>query len=213
MAKTTAPLLGFGATGQIGKSQVYATWRGVSYARRHVVPANPQTTEQTKTRSAFTYLSNVYKMGGTELKAPWKAFAQGKPMTDRNALIGVNTKTFRTDSTLVNMLLSPGANGGLVAGSMTTHTGSGTCTIDLAEPTLPTGWTIDKAVVVLLKDEDPKVATSFLSYPGTDLTTPFNVTIAGQPAATYRAFGWFVYTKPDKTKAYGPSINATVVVS
>ena len=33
MAKTTAPLFGFGATGSLAKSIVFASWRGVGYAR------------------------------------------------------------------------------------------------------------------------------------------------------------------------------------
>src|SRR5215467_10281648 len=53
MARTTSPLLSLGASGSIGKSIVFGTWKGLSYARQYVVPQNPKTTAQTATRNCL----------------------------------------------------------------------------------------------------------------------------------------------------------------
>src|SRR3546814_4148752 len=62
MAKTTAPLLSFGADGQIAKTMVYSKWKGIPYVRRHVVPANPQTVAQQLTRTTFSKLREMWKI-------------------------------------------------------------------------------------------------------------------------------------------------------
>lgn len=54
MAKLKAPLLSFGASGQIAKTIVYFPWKGLNVARKHVVPANPNTTDQQTQRGYVT---------------------------------------------------------------------------------------------------------------------------------------------------------------
>lgn len=46
MAKVTGPLQSFGASGQIAKSIVFGSWKGIAWVRRHVIPANPQSSGQ-----------------------------------------------------------------------------------------------------------------------------------------------------------------------
>src|SRR5574337_163774 len=106
MAKVTAPLLGFGANGQIGDTQVYASWRGIQYARRYVVPNNPNTTEQQKTRNAFSYLSSVWKLLAADAIAPWTAFATGKQFLDKNAFFSANLSNLRGASDNTSLMMS-----------------------------------------------------------------------------------------------------------
>ena len=54
MAVVTAPLLSFGARGQLGKAIVHFGWKGLSVVRTYVVPANPQTSGQTTQRGHLT---------------------------------------------------------------------------------------------------------------------------------------------------------------
>ena len=63
MAKTQAPLLSLGARGQIAKTIVASTWKGIKTMRQYVVPANPRTTAQVAHRTLF----------GTNV-ALWKSF-------------------------------------------------------------------------------------------------------------------------------------------
>jgi hypothetical protein len=209
MAKTKSALLGFGASGQIGKSQVYATWRGVPYARRHVIPANPQSTEQTKTRSVFAFLSSVWKVLPTLGQAPWTLFAQGQPLTNRNAFIGKNTKLLRAGTTLADMIMSPGAKGGLSALSLTVTPGANQLTVAFANPAAPTGWTLTAAVACAILEQDPHVDSSFVATVAEDTATHDSVILTGLQAAEYRVFGWLQWTKPDGSTAYGVSINTT----
>ena len=50
MAKLTAPLFSFGASGAIGKSLVFFPWKGINAVRQFVIPANPKTTAQATQR-------------------------------------------------------------------------------------------------------------------------------------------------------------------
>jgi hypothetical protein len=46
MAKVKGPLMSMGASGQLGKTLVFMTWKGIKDVRAHVVPANPKTQGQ-----------------------------------------------------------------------------------------------------------------------------------------------------------------------
>ena len=107
MAKTTAPLLSFGANGQIAKTQVYASWRGVKYSRRYVVPANPRTTAQQLTRTTFAFMREMWKVAPSGLKAPWDAFATGKPFLGLNKFVGENIRVLRSQPDMANFIGSP----------------------------------------------------------------------------------------------------------
>jgi len=50
MAKLKAPLLSFGASGQLAKAVVYFPWKGINAVREYVVPANPKSTAQVAQR-------------------------------------------------------------------------------------------------------------------------------------------------------------------
>ena len=54
MAKPRAPLFGFGASGQLGKSLVYGNWKGIDVAREYVIPANPNSSAQSTQRGKMT---------------------------------------------------------------------------------------------------------------------------------------------------------------
>ena len=54
MAKVKGPLMSMGATGQLGKSLVFMTWKGIKDVRSHVIPSNPQTDGQMAQRTIMT---------------------------------------------------------------------------------------------------------------------------------------------------------------
>src|SRR5438105_2731204 len=156
MAKTTAPLLSFGASGQIAQTQVYSKWKGRSYVRRYTVPANPNTADQQLTRSVFSWLQAVYKFADPLLTAPWDAYAKGLVMTARNAFTKLNLSQLRSASDLTTMLFSPGALGGLPPISITVTGSAGHILVACAEPTsVPTGWTITSAILGVIPQQDP----------------------------------------------------------
>jgi len=209
MARTTGPLLSLGGSGTIAKTQVYSTWRGIPYARQYVVPANPQTAEQTKTRGVFGFLTQAWKLAPSIVQLPWTANAKGKKYTDRNKFIGDNTKILRPGTDMTGFTGSPGANGGLVAASIAATPAAGQITVALGAPDLPTGWTITKGVAWVIKNADPHSATDYSSAAGSDLTTPYSIVLTGLDATEYLVMGWFEFLKPDGSTAYGPSISTT----
>jgi len=220
MSKVTAPLLGFGASGQIGKTQVYGSWRGVKYARRYVIPANPKSNSQTATRNVFTWLNQVWKLLDPAVQAPWFLFAKGKPLTDRNAWIKSNLAGLRgTDSVpatdLSAIIGSPGVNGGL-AYSVATPSDSGThhLTVTMTPPALPTGWAIVAAHAVAWEQQNANTDVLYTSYYATDASAgPYAPVIALGAAMTAEYAAWFEYTKPDGSTAYSPSLNGEQVVA
>ena len=213
MAKLTGPLLSINAGGQIGKTIVAFNWRGVKAARSYVVPANPQSASQTKTRSVFAWLSSVWKVLGADAQAAWSLYAQGQAFYNRNAFIGQNTKLLRAGTDLTTMLLSPGAKGGIPADAISATDG-GTQEIDvtLTAPTLPDGWAIAKGIAVAIVSGDPHNGISAESYIGSAATTPWNPTITAV-AGTFDVFGFYEFTKSDGTSAYGISKHTTVTVA
>lgn len=213
MAKVNAPLLSFGASGTIGDTQTYATWRGVPYARRRVIPANPRSSEQTLTRNTFTWLNGLWKLMSGDAQAPWLAFAAGKPLTGRNAMISKNNGVLRTETDINMFTASPGAKGGLAPAAATGTGGSGTVTIAVTAPDLPTGWTITKAVGMVIPAQNPQSGTMFNSQTGNDNSAPYSIAITGLAAGDYYWAGWIEYLKPDGSTAYGPDIHGTATAT
>lgn len=64
MAKLTMPLGSYDARGKVA-GVVYSSWRGVNYARRLVVPMNPQSDDQTAIRDLITAASQAWKNNDT----------------------------------------------------------------------------------------------------------------------------------------------------
>lgn len=216
MAKITAPILSLRGSGQIGKSIVFASWRGVPYARQLVVPRNPQTTGQTTTRNTFGAMQNLWKRLGAIARAPWTAFATGKPFTNRNAFGGQNLAAMRGQVDRTDYIASPGANGG-VAPTAVTGTGgasSGEIDVTVTSPPTPTGWTLVSAQVFAMQDGDPAdqvpapIAEAENTSPTEDGDTV--VTVSGLEANTLHVIaGWLEWTKPDGSTAYGAAIANT----
>lgn len=209
MATNTAPLLSFGASGQIAKTQVYSTWRGVPYTRRYTVPANPNTTNQQKTRSVFSYMSNMWKNAPALLQAPWTLFCTGQPFYNRNAFIGKNTKSLRAGTDMTDWIASPGAKGGVSPISITATPSAGALTIAFTNPTPPTGWTIAAAVAAATLNTDPHSTANYEVIAAEDDSTFDSVHLSGLSAAEYQVAAWLQWLKPDGTTAYSVSINTT----
>lgn len=157
MARTVAPLFGFEAQGAVAKSIVYATWRGIKYARRYTTPANPNTAAQQTTRTTFATLREMWKLNGELGRASWEAFAQGRQFLGLNAFIGENMRVVRGEADFQAFVGSPGAKGGLPAAATLIATGtvSGSVDVTLTNPTIPEGWAFSGAQAVAFPDQDP----------------------------------------------------------
>jgi len=207
MAKVTAPLLSFGATGQIAKAQVYSTWKGRPYVRRHVVPSNPQTSEQSLTRNAFTFLQQVYKFAPSEVTDAWEAFIAGRVMTGRNAFTKSNLPNLRPETDLDLMVISPGALGGMPPATFTATPGADQITLAGTLPgTVPPGWVSPTFVFAVMPDQDPQSGTDYVMVAQTDATDPYSQVFAGLDEIPYQCWAFIKWTRPDGRFAYSPSL-------
>jgi hypothetical protein len=213
MAKVTAPLLSFNAGGAIAKTQVYASWKGIPYVRRYVVPSNPQSGAQTETRSVFKTLSQLFKSYTTDSVAPWIAFAAGKPMTDRNALMKFDVAALRPGSDWSAYIGSPGALGGVPLASFAATGAAGAITTSVTLPTPPTGWTIAKVVATARINDDPHTTTDYSIETESATATPWQPGFTGLAAGSYIVTAWPVWDTGSGVLAYGLSTTVTATVT
>src|ERR1044072_9344326 len=137
MAKLSGPLLSFGARGQLGKTMVMAKWRGVPYARQHVIPTNPNTTAQQVVRKTFALLREAWKTAPAEILDTWNAFAQGRPFLGVNKWVGENVRVLNGEADMTNTIFSPGSKGGPAPATVAIVSGGAACEIDVDWAILP----------------------------------------------------------------------------
>lgn len=214
MSRTTAPLLSFDASGQIAKTQVYASWKGRAYARRYVVPSNPRSSEQTLTRNVFRWLQQAFAYYPTAALAAWELKAENNRITANNQWIKDNLSVLREETDLNNLVMSPAAGGGVAAASFTPTPGNDQVQLVLGAPALPTGWTIIAAHFAAVEDQDPQTETFYQVFYATDVTPAYDVTITGlKSAVTYQVAGWFEYLTDTGKTVYGPNSRDTALTT
>lgn len=217
MAKVTGPLLSMRASGAIGKAIVMGSWRGVSYARVHVTPANPQTTSQTLRRGVFANIQDFYKRAGELSRAPWEAAAVGRPLLGRNLLTRANTVLLKDQADITLWRGSPSANGGLAGLVLTLDVATaGHCTATLTTPAAPTDWTLASAIFSVQEQrapEDLAVAAPVEAEDATALESASGENDFTLDPATYVVSAWLKWTKPDGTTAYGASLTEVGIVT
>ncbi len=214
MAKLTAPLLSFDARGKIADTLVYANWRGVPYARRMVIPANPKTTGQILTRDIFANLELRWKQAGTLMRAPWKRFAVGRKFVGRNAYLGKNIQAMRGEIDMDAYIGSPGAKGGLPPASLVLATvAANGIEATITAPAAPDGWTLTSGIATALKEQTPEATVTDVIEEGEQVALPGDVLFTGLDTVEYQVSAWLKWEKPDLSVAYGVSLQGQIVVT
>jgi len=209
MAKTQAPLFGFRARGQIGKSLVFSDWRGVAYARQRVIPSNPRTEAQVSVRSVFAWLNDYWRMSPSIAHEPWDAYARGRPLTGRNALISFNVPQLQDATDLLLFVASPGTMSAPPLANLVAVQGADAGEIvATADPgSLAPGWSVVQVVFVALRNQDPHGAFIESVRVLTSDAAPYQATFEGLSSGEgYIITAWGVYRRPDGRLAYGPSV-------
>lgn len=219
MAITRGPLLSFGASGQVGKTQVYSKWKGRGYARAYVIPSNPKTADQSLTRDTFKWLNAVYKTAPQNFTEAWDAGASGRVMTGRNLMVKDNLALLRGSlsvpvTDITDFVFSPGARAGFPAQNIVLTPGNDLIGAVLTASTLPEGWTIDSAIFAAIRQQDPQTGVLYGVATLTDSSDPYSVSFTGLASAqTYVVGGWFKYLRPDGKFAFGRSISDTALTT
>lgn len=215
MAKVTGGLLSLGARGTVGDTLTFAAWKGQPYVRQRVVPANPKTTAQVSTRTAFNFAVQVWKNAGPLLRAPWNRAAAGASVLGDNLFIGSFVSNVRGETDLQSMIFSDGAKGGPAPVSVTPTPGDDQVTVVVVPPTPPTGWSVSKCVAAVIPDQDYSTdPPDYYSVEASDDTDPYSIVLSGlQDATDYVGGGWIEYAKPDGSVAYSTSIQFTATTT
>lgn len=214
MAVLTGPLLSFSARKSIGKTLTYSNWKGIPYARQRVIPANPNTTAQQATRGTFAWLMHLWSYAPALVTDGWNAYADGQPMTGRNAFAKFNVSDLRDASDLTNFVMSPAAKSGPVAAGAVFTPGDDQITVTITAPELPQGWTIASAIAAAIQQQDPQDGTLFTWAAGEDDTSTYEVVLTGlESATTYVCGAWFKFLRPDGSFAYGPALQGTALTT
>ena len=214
MARVTAPMLSFDARGKIADTLVFSNWRGVAYARRFVIPANPKTTAQVLTRDIFLGLELRWKQAGPLVRAVWDRFATGQKFVGRNAYLGKNIAVIRGDLDMADYIGSPGAKGGLPPTSLVLATiGAGAIEATITAPTPPIGWTLTSGIATALKDQAPEAVVTDVIDEGEQVALPGDVVFTGLDTVTYFVQAWLKWVKADGSVAYGTSISSSILVT
>lgn len=213
MPKVTAPLLSFGAKGQIGSAQVYSSWKGIPYARRYVVPANPKTVKQVSNRSVWQMLNAAFLYAPAAVKQAFDAYAIGKPMTGRNKFFQDNMKLLALPvkpAGIDGLIISPGNGGGLPATNMTLTGAANSIVVSVNLPEVPNGWEMSGAVAAAVQQQSPTAEFTGKWFVVSVSSGFDTITIPGLTNATEYVVGYFLkWTKPDGSFAYSVSLSAT----
>jgi hypothetical protein len=207
MAVLTGPLMSLGASGTIAQTLTYGTWKGIPYARTRVIPANPQSAEQTKTREVFRYLGDLYKYFDAIAREPWIASVKGIPMTPQNMIARKNISLLRDAIDLDDLVLSPGAAGGPPPTGIIITPGSGSLSVAVSVPGVPTGWTLTSAQGVAVRDQDPHDILVGTPVSAEDLTSTYTLVFNGLTGSEiYQVGVWLKWMTPNLSNAYSIAV-------
>lgn len=90
MVKLTGPMMSFGASGTLAKTATFSKWKGRSYARQCVVPANPRSVLQVSTRAMFKFLSQAWDAIAPTPQGSWDDAAAARQYLPFNAYMSAN---------------------------------------------------------------------------------------------------------------------------
>lgn len=220
MAVITGPMLSIGASGSIAKTLVASKWRGRPYMRQHVIPANPNSTDQQLTRNIFSCLNTMWKVSPAGVIAPWDLYASGQVFVGRNAWLSKNVhQLYDKASPLTSMATiigSPGAKGGTPPDAITvTSPGAGEINVAFTDGVAPTGWTLTAHQAFVFIDQAPDALfASSVTFAEETSTPPVDVAFSGLTAGDYVVCAWDKWLKADGVSvAYSSSLNGTQTVA
>lgn len=97
MAKTQSGLFALGASGSIGGALTFASWKGRQYARRLVVPSNPNTPAQRSVRASLSWGSKEWAQLTAPQQLTWEAAAKARNYLPFNAFVSQGQRNMAQD--------------------------------------------------------------------------------------------------------------------
>lgn len=191
----TGPLFSLSASGQLGKSLVYAEWNGRKYVREYVIPSNPNSISQQFQRAFFGFLSKWWAKAIDTNRESWQSLADAGEYSTFNAYCATNLD----DETvgLFPKLQADGA-GTTTSDDPTSITAVGGVNQITATITNPSGLDTSMGLMVMLGTDGGAASTAhsvnrtiaYRAYPN-DGTTDI-ITIPHIPAGVYKLSAKYV---------------------
>lgn len=95
MALLNAPLMSLDASGSVAGALTFSKWKGRSYVRQLVKPANPKSVKQVSVRAMMQFLSQQWAGLGSTPQATWETLANAQSISAFNAYIQQNLFDWR----------------------------------------------------------------------------------------------------------------------
>ncbi len=215
MARLTAPCLSLRASGSIAKSLVFASWKGIPYARVHVIPENPKSVGQQEVRGCFSTLTEMYKRMPAIARAPWIAAIRGLALTARNRHIQANVAALKDQSDLNALVMSVASGQALPPENVVPSDATGQIlNITADTPTPPIGYTLTAIQGAAVEDGDPSPVLTKTTFVGEDVTTPYTIDIDVLVGGTFQYACWCKWTRDsDSLIFYSTAVRGTQVVA
>lgn len=176
MARLTAPLLSLGASGSIAKSLVFSSWKGIPYARVHVIPANPNSTLQQDVRGVFATLNEMYKRMNATCRLPWEYAVRGVALTARNRFIQASAAAMKSAADLDDLVLSVGTGQAIAPTEAWSHDeADGTVTLMCTPSTPAVGYTQTHITYFAVLDGDPIPKLTRTMLTGERIVAPWHI--------------------------------------
>jgi len=99
MAKVDAGALSFGASGTIGGTMTFSSWKGRPYVRRRVIPSNPKSGGQVGVRAGMRWGSRAWAGLSGAQQATWETPAAARAISPFNAFVSVGQQRIRNNLT------------------------------------------------------------------------------------------------------------------
>lgn len=212
MAKLVAPLLSFSAAGSVGPDLVVQRRARSASIGRKQIPTVQGTAAQLLTTDLYRWLGGFKKqMRATQLFG-WQQYIIDGPRTHMSAVVEVNLRRLRGQSSLLPLLIVPGAGGSLPLTSLIITPFGAQLRGTWAYPEIPTGWTINGVFTQIFQNQSPYApfvpphVVTFRAWPNTQLART-----GLTPGVEYVYYAWVSWNHPTKGLLYSASISATGV--
>lgn len=183
MAKVTGPLMSLTASGKLGKSIVFMTWRGIQDVRKWLKPANPRTDAQMDVREDFSNaVTKYHSLTGTDMEA-LRLKCQSKPYSGFNLWIGWIRRLLKQNKTWVT-ISNVGSSNITSSGAKISATPDAAGVLRVYVGTTAGSWT--KSF-----DEDA---------PGANANTPHEITLTDLTSGTKY---WYTVEYPEASSKLG----------
>lgn len=214
MSKVTAPLIAFDAFGKWADTIVFDRRRGTNVAVAYSKPSGAPTAKQIEVRAVFAFLRYLWKVGDARLQDSWLSNAFNKPTTGPALFLGVNVRTLNNQLDLATLQMSLPYLGGIPPAALVITGTAGQFRAALTVPTLPTGWTINRQRLLVMREQIPHLPLIAPPQTTNKLASPYSVAITGLTTGQlYRGWSYFLYNRPDGSIAQGAALTGTRVIT